>query len=195
MSAIPVIMLCWIRGETASRTLLFYARAVRTARLRVLGCVFCFHHERVRASRPRVCLVGRNAGTRLAPLLCSILGGLVSVLGVRGLGQVGVSLTGVAFQGGKADDLALVVDGACGLQVQSRVLRDQGIQVGSDSVAPKHGAGAEARANGESQYQAIVADGSGGAVRVTGQGSEIGDMAALPKKCMKAGVAGGVRGS
>src|SRR5580704_6613911 len=111
------------------------------------------------------------------------------------LGEVGVRFTGVAFQGRKSDDLALLVDGACGLQIQSGVLRNQSIQVACCSIAPKHGPGTEARANGNSQHQAVVADGDGRAVRIAGQSSEIGDVALLPEKTMKACVAGGVRSS
>src|SRR5580704_19481730 len=96
------------------------------------------------------------------------------------LREVGVRFTGVAFQGRKSDDLALLVDRTCGLQIQSGVLRNESIQVGCCSIAPKHGPWTETRANGDSQHQTVVADGDGRAVRVTGQSSEISDVALLP---------------
>src|SRR5579863_246563 len=129
------------------------------------------------------------------PLKSTLLGS-VSIVGLRDrLRQVGVGFARVALQNCESDDLALVVDGACGFQVQSGVLRNQRIHVGGGAVAPKRGPGAEAGADGNAQHHAIVADGGGGAVGVTGHSSKIGDVALLPEKSMKARVGSGVRGS
>ena len=129
------------------------------------------------------------------PSFVQTCGGSVFVRRVRHrLRPVGVRFTGIAFQSCKSDDLALVIDGACGLQIQSGVWGNQSIHVSCGSVAPKRCPGAEARADGDSQYQALVVDGDGRAVRVTGHCSEIGDVALLPKT-VKARVASGVRGS
>jgi hypothetical protein len=64
------------------------------------------------------CLVERNAETKLAPLLLrSTRRASVSVPGADNrLRQVGVTFIGIALQNRESDDLALVVDGACGLQ-------------------------------------------------------------------------------
>ena len=94
--------------------------------------------DRAGASRSCVCLGERNAETGLAPPLHGLtLRGSVSVPPfTTGFGQVGVRFTGVALQSGKSDDLAFAVDGACGLQVQSGVLRNQSVHVDCGSVAP-----------------------------------------------------------
>ena len=75
--------------------------------------------EPARASRPCVCLVERNAETGW-PLFSSVRlrRASVSVPGADNrLRQVGVTFIGVALQSRESDDLAFVVDGACGLQV------------------------------------------------------------------------------
>ena len=62
--------------------------------------------------------VERNAETGLAPLLLhSTRRASVSVPGADNrLRQVGVTFIGIALQSRESDDLAFVVDGACGLQ-------------------------------------------------------------------------------
>ena len=74
------------------------------------------------------------------------------------------------------------------------VLSNQGIQFGCGFRCAKARPGwLKLGANGDSQHHAVVSDGDSGAVQVTVQCSEIGDVALLPKKTMKACVAGGVR--
>ena len=129
-----------------------------------------------------------------APLLHrSTLHGSVFGAGVRDrLREVSVRFTGVVFQICKSDDLALFVDGARRLQDQSGVFRNQSIHVGCDSIAPQDGSRVETRVERNSKHHAVVTDGGGEAVRVTRQGSKIGDVPLLPEKGMKALVAGGV---
>ena len=77
-----------------------------------------------RARRSCVCMVERNAETGLAlHLTCSSLRSSVFVVGVPNrLREVGVRFVEVGLQSGKADDLAFVVNGACGLpEFQSSV--------------------------------------------------------------------------
>jgi hypothetical protein len=106
--------------------------------------------------------------------------------------QVGVRFTEVALQSRKSDDLAFVGDGACGLQVQSSVLRNESIHVDCGSVAPQDGPRVEARVERDSKHHAVVADSDGQAVGVTGQSSKVADVPRLPEKGMKALVALGV---
>src|SRR6201998_1108172 len=95
-----------------------------------------------------VCLIWRNSCRVAQCLPICIRFQLTSVFGTFDrLCQVGVSDSGVALQNCKSDDLAFFVDGACGLEVQSGVLRNKSVHVRCGSVAPQHGPGAKARAN------------------------------------------------
>ena len=97
--------------------------------------------------------------------------GSVSVPGVGdGLRQVGVIFTESAFQSCKTDDLAFVVDGACGLQIQGGVCGHESIQVDCVPVAPERGPWAEAGVEGQAKDQVLIADGDRGAVRVARNG-------------------------
>jgi hypothetical protein len=99
-----------------------------------------------------------------------------------------VSFTGVALQNCKSGDLALVVDVACGFQVQSGVCGHESIHVGwCSSIAPQDGRRDEIRVDGRPKHEAVIADGEGYAIRVHCPGFEIGDVALLPEKAMKAG--------